>query len=119
VLPDLILIALGGAAGGVARVWIGQHIQEKAGSLFPWGTLAVNGSGALAIGLLARPLAENEPAALALLVGLLGSYTTVSAFSLEMLTMLQRGRRRRAAAYAGASFLACLGGAAFGLALGG
>lgn len=120
---DLIGVMIGGALGGVARLWLAAWIGRMAGERFPWGTLAVNVSGALAIGLAAATasaggwLADLTAWRLAV-VGFLGSYTTVSAFSLQCLLMLQAGERGRALALMGVSVVFCIGAAAIGLVAG-
>src|SRR5690554_1959712 len=100
---QVLLVALGGALGGMARLAVGAAVGRRLGTAFPWGTLAVNLSGALAIGLLAGglglPLAGAEGHAwLLAVVGLLGGYTTVSSFSLQTLALWQEGRPAAATA---------------------
>ena len=89
---QLALIAVAGAAGALLRYGVGRAVQAEA---FPAATLAVNVSGSFAIGFLATFLAARAgvPAEVrtALLVGLLGSYTTFSTFSLETLRLAQDG----------------------------
>jgi len=113
-----LMIFLGGAAGGLARFWLAAVIDARHRGRLPLGTLAVNLSGAAAIGLL---VSLSLPPALhaALFTGLLGSYTTVSSFSLQTVQLLRRGRAMAAFGYAALSLAGCLAGAAGGLALGG
>ena len=89
---QLALIAIAGAAGALLRYGVGRAVQPET---FPAATLAVNVSGSFAIGFLAALFAERGglPPELrtALVVGLLGSYTTFSAFSLETLRLAQDG----------------------------
>ena len=89
---QLALIAVAGAAGALLRYGVGRAVQPET---FPAATLTVNVTGSFAIGFLATFLAERTgmPAELrtALLVGLLGSYTTFSTFSLETLRLAQDG----------------------------
>lgn len=105
----LLLVALGSALGGVARALLAGAVQRAAGvhAMLPWGTLAVNTLGALLIGALVGVLAtlrDDAPATRALLVtGFCGGFTTFSAFSLEVTTLVERGLWPRAAAYAAAS----------------
>lgn len=115
----LACIALGGGLGGLARVWMTAAIDGRLGGRFPWGTLAVNGVGSACLGLLAGLLPAQGLAWALLGIGLLGSFTTVSAFSLQTLGLWQRGDRRAAALNMGGSLGLCLGAAAGGLALGG
>jgi fluoride exporter len=118
----LALVAVGSAFGGAARFFVSGIVARAFGETFPWGTLAVNVSGTLAIGLL-WPFAEAgvlpAPGTWQLAAaGFLGSYTTVSSFSLQTLTLLQDGDLARAAANLGGSLALCLGAAGTGLALG-
>ncbi|UIJ73696.1 fluoride efflux transporter CrcB [Aurantimonas sp. HBX-1] len=114
------LVAAGSAAGGMARFFVSGLVARTAGEMFPWGTMVVNVSGAFAIGLIAA-LAQHhlvfaQPQAWALAVtGFLGSYTTVSSFSLQTLALARSGHRRRAVANVGVSLLLCLTAAASGL----
>ncbi|HEY0622542.1 fluoride efflux transporter CrcB [Sphingomonas sp.] len=94
-MNHLLLVMLGGAIGAGARHMTGRAALALWGPGFPWGTLIVNLVGGLAMGLLAGWLAaraSGDDALRYLLgVGVLGGYTTFSAFSLETATMLQRG----------------------------
>jgi len=121
VWTDLLLVAAGGGLGGVARYRLSGLVARHAGDVFPWGTLAVNVSGALAIGVMAGLVPGGgayveAPSApwLALVVGVLGSYTTVSSFSLQTLALIQRGAPGRAVANVALSLALCLGAAALG-----
>ena len=122
VLIAVLWAGLGSAAGAAARFFLSSLCARTFGVAFPWGTLAVNASGAFAIGLMAALAANGAlpgmPATWqALVVGVLGGYTTVSSFSLETLALAQAGAFGRAggnlAASLGAGLLAvCLGYAA-------
>ncbi len=97
-MASAIWVILGGAIGGPLRFALAHWVGLRAGEQLPWGTLAVNVTGAFAIGILAAtiigPEGITQPAAWQLLaVGLLGSYTTVSSFSLQTLVLLREGRR--------------------------
>lgn len=121
-------VAAGSAAGGMARYWLSGLVARRIGETFPWGTLAVNASGAFVIGLAGAlggalaadglPAVARSEAWLLGVVGFLGSYTTVSSFSLQTLTLLREGEALRAAGNVVASVGLCLGGAALGLAAG-
>lgn len=116
-------VALGGAIGSVLRYQAGRGITQWLGpqavSAFPWATLAVNIVGSLAMGLLAGWLARHsegaEPVRLLIGVGLLGGFTTFSAFSLEMMVLIERGQAAQAFVYAAVSVLAGLSALYVGL----
>lgn len=101
-MPSLLLVMGGGAIGSGARYLVGRVALARFGPGFPWGTLAVNLIGGALMGLLAGLLARHggdEPARLLFGVGVLGGFTTFSAFSLETVLMLQRGDIATAALY--------------------
>ncbi|MDQ4421064.1 fluoride efflux transporter CrcB [Sphingobium sp. DEHP117] len=109
-----LLVMIGGALGALARYQFGHMAGRLMGSGWPWGTLGVNIIGGLAMGLLAGWLARHgsgggEQARLLLGVGVLGGFTTFSAFSLETALMIERGQLGGAAAYAGLSVLLSVG----------
>jgi fluoride exporter len=119
---QLLMVALGGALGGATRFVVGELVQSRIGGAFPLGTLVVNVTGALAIGIAAGMFlpgdaAPAHPAWTIFVVGLLGSYTTVSSFSLQTLELWQLGAAVRAALNVLASFALCLAAAAAGIAL--
>lgn len=101
----LLLVMLGGAIGAGFRYHIGAVAMRNLGTAFPWGTWIVNLLGGLLMGLLAGILArqfstsDGEPLRLFMGVGVLGGFTTFSAFSLETANMLLRGQAVMAAAY--------------------
>ena len=108
------LVALGGGAGAVLRYQAGRALTGLLGpatvASFPWATLVVNVVGSLAMGLLAGWLARHGAASetlrLLIGVGLLGGFTTFSAFSLEMMLLIERGQPGTAFVYAAISVLA-------------
>lgn len=111
---------LGGALGAGARHLAGQAALRWAGAGFPWGTLFVNLAGGFAIGLLAGWLARNggsEASRLFLAVGVLGGFTTFSAFSLETFLMIERGQFGLASLYVAASVVGSVGLLSAGLAM--
>ncbi|MEM9084504.1 MAG: fluoride efflux transporter CrcB [Pseudomonadota bacterium] len=120
-LPPTLLVAAGGAMGAVGRYQLGRAVTHLLGpnTGFPWGTLSANVIGSLAMGLLigwlARYGAGGENARLLLGVGLLGGFTTFSAFSLELVLLIERGSPGLALVYAGASVLAGFGALYLGL----
>lgn len=104
-MPPLLLVMLGGAIGAGARFYVGALALRTLGPAFPFGTWLVNLGGGLLMGVLAGALARSaiavqEPLRLFLGVGVLGGFTTFSAFSLETFNMLTRGDHTLAAAYA-------------------
>ena len=119
-----LLVASGGAAGAVLRYQIGRAVTHWTGpsNTFPWGTLSVNLIGSLAMGGLLGWLARAGTAAqsaetmrLLIGVGLLGGFTTFSAFSAELVTMLHRGQQIDALAYSAASLIAGMAAVVAGL----
>ncbi len=116
-------VALGGAIGSVLRYQAGramtQWLGPQAVAAFPWATLMVNVLGSFAMGLLAgwlaRHSASGEPLRLLLGVGLLGGFTTFSAFSLELMVLAERGQATQAFVYAAVSVLAGLSALYIGL----
>jgi CrcB protein len=98
-LPALVWIALGGAAGSVARALVSLSLPAR----LPWATLVVNVSGSLLIGWLMARLGPLEGAAAAslrsfLVVGFCGGFTTFSTFSWQTLDQMQKGQWGVAAA---------------------
>lgn len=117
----ILLVAIGGAVGSVARYLMASSIQKSTGFSFPLGTVLVNILGCFLIGLLyvwlvARPDPRNELRVL-LMVGVMGGFTTFSSFSLETVTLLMSGSYAGAAANVAVSVIACLAGTALGITL--
>jgi CrcB protein len=117
----LMLFAAGGA-GALLRYAVSGWVYARAGAAFPWGTLVVNASGCLLIGLLAtlfeaRSLLSAE-LRIAVLVGLLGGFTTFSTFGIETWRLLEGGEYLGATANVVASVLAGLAAVAAGIQLG-
>ncbi len=101
-MPIVLQIALGGALGALARFGVGQVTARTLGAAFPYGTLAVNVLGSLMIGALAALMLSSEalaPWRPILITGFLGGFTTFSAFSLETLTLVEKGATGQAALY--------------------
>jgi len=103
-MQPTFLVMFGGAIGSAARYHLGRLTLAWFGPGYPWGTLAANLIGGLLMGVLAgvlaRATAVGEPWRLLLGVGLLGGFTTFSAFTLETVTMIERGQAGVAAFYA-------------------
>jgi CrcB protein len=116
-------IGLGSALGGMARHAMNLLISNRWGNEFPWGTLAVNVMGALLIGIasifaLAPGRFALSPGATQFcIVGVLGGFTTFSAFSLQTLQLIQASRWIAAAAYISGSVFLCLAGVVIGQAI--
>jgi CrcB protein len=88
-LAGVLLVALGGAVGSVARYLVSVAALATLGAGFPWGTLAVNILGSAAIGVAAGMGIEGQQRLL-LVTGVLGGFTTFSAFSLETGALFER-----------------------------
>lgn len=107
-----LLVCLGGAAGTGARYLLALWLTSKTGEGFPWGTLTVNLLGSFAMGFLAQYASANsmnETTRLALATGVLGGFTTYSAFNHETMRYLQLGAWGPGVAYLGITVLGCLG----------
>lgn len=111
-----LLVALGGAVGAVARYGVGL-VALRWGEAVPLGTWIVNALGCLLIGL-ALPLVRADGARLAVLVGVLGSFTTFSTYSADTVLLWESGRPGLAAANALGSVVVGAAFVALGLALG-
>lgn len=116
-----LAIAGGGALGAVLRYGLGRWVQGAAGMSFPAGTLAVNVLGCLAMGLLyvwaLERAAWGPEIRLFLFTGILGGFTTFSAFSLETVMLMEEGMAARAALNVLLSVVLCLAAAWVGLQL--
>jgi fluoride exporter len=118
-----VLVFLGAGIGGALRHGVNLASARAFGPGFPWWTLTVNVVGSFAMGLLAAYLALrggegwSQPARLFLATGVLGGFTTFSAFSLDAVLLWERGDIASAAAYVLASVLLSIGGLLAGLAL--
>lgn len=114
-------VALGGAMGAVSRHIVGGWVGGTLGTGLPWGTFAVNVIGSFALGVIIEISAlawSPSPEMRAFLtVGFLGGFTTFSAFSMDVVLLIERGRIDLAALYAAASFGLALAGLFAGLRL--
>jgi CrcB protein len=121
-MPVIAQIALGGAIGASLRHLVAWQLTRHFGNRFPWGTLTVNVVGSFAMGLAVILLVRRLDASLHhltpfFMTGLLGGFTTVSAFSLETILMVERGEAGLALSYVAASVILSLGAFALPLAL--
>ncbi|WP_431322323.1 fluoride efflux transporter CrcB [Rhizobium sp. YTU87027] len=116
-----ILVAVGGAIGSVLRYYVGQWALRLAGPAFPWGTLTVNIVGCFIIGIFAEMIIRRFDASpelrLLLITGFLGGLTTFSSFSLDAITLFERGAALSGALYIVASVGLSMAGVIGGLAL--
>jgi CrcB protein len=116
----LLLIALGGAVGSVSRYLFGRVVQGAFHPDFPIGTLIVNISGCLLIGVLAKFFMGSQtemPLRATLMIGFCGGFTTFSTFTYDTLGMVQGGEWGRAALYVMLSTFVCLAATAAGFAI--
>jgi len=100
---NFLLVMIGGAVGSAGRYAVGKATLGALGPNYPWGTLAVNLIGGFLMGLLAGMLARtggSEQTRVLIGVGVLGGFTTFSAFSLDAVTMIERGQWGVAITYA-------------------
>ena len=101
---QLLLVAAGGAIGASLRHLVNLASLRLAGPGFPWGTMAVNVAGSFAMGvfveLLARRFNASNELRLFIATGVLGGFTTFSAFSLDFAVLWERGAALPALAYA-------------------
>lgn len=107
-------VALGGALGSAARYWCAGLVARVIGEGFPWGTLLVNVLGSLIIGFFATITGTEGKWLVSgsirqfVMVGVLGGFTTFSAFSLQTLVLFEQGEWLRAAGNVLGSILLCL-----------
>jgi CrcB protein len=121
-MEKVLLVAAGGAVGAVTRYALGVQVLRLWGSAWPFGTFIANVFGGLLMGVLAGYLAhrggaDQERLRVLLGVGVLGGFTTFSAFSLETALMVQRRAYGQAFAYTSASVLLSVSALFLGLLL--
>ena len=117
----VLAIAAGGAIGAVGRHYVGVYALKWLGTAFPYGTLVVNVVGSFLMGVLVASMTVkwnvgNELRAF-LTVGLLGGFTTFSAFSSDFATLMERGETVLAAGYVAVSVALALAGMFAGMSL--
>lgn len=116
-MTNWLLVALGGALGASARYGVNLWVMHAAGAnpwlkAFPFGTLIVNISGSFLLACLfvvTQHHAQQQSLWLLLGVGVLGAFTTFSAFSLEFVQLAQQGDYIKALLFASANFIGCIG----------
>jgi CrcB protein len=118
-----LLVFLGAGIGGALRHGVNVGCARMCGTAFPWGTLTVNVLGSFVMGAIAAWLAFkagegwSQPLRLFLTTGILGGFTTFSAFSLDAVLIWERGQVGLAATYVAASVLLSVAGLVAGLGL--
>ncbi len=119
---QVLLVAVFGALGCLARYFLSLKITQWFGNVFPYGILMVNVLGCFLIGFLAMLLIYKWQADIiwrtAILVGFLGGFTTFSSFSFDAVQMLEHGAWLKAATYIMASVVLCLVATFLGIFLG-
>ncbi len=118
-MPIILQVALGGAIGAVLRYSSVKSATGIFGEAFPYGTLFVNVAGSLAMGFLAIILLGKLDGRYVplLMTGILGGFTTFSAFSLDAITLIEKGRITAATIYMGGSVALALLALVAGMAL--
>jgi CrcB protein len=120
-MSQVMAIAAGGALGSVLRYGLSTWVHTLAGRGFPYGTLAVNVLGCLAMGFLFVLLVERMGASAVwragLLIGVLGGFTTFSTFSIETFNLIEQGAMAKAAGNMLASLVLCVGATWLGVIL--
>jgi len=121
-LSQVFAIAAGGASGALLRFWVSNGVYALLGRGFPFGTLVVNVMGSLVMGVLYVVLLERMTTGpdirAALLIGLLGAFTTFSTFSIETVLLIEQADLIKAVLNALVSVTACVLAAWLGVVLG-
>ena len=118
---NYVLVFVGGGLGASLRHFINVVCAKSLGTAFPYGTFIINISGSIVMGLIAGYLAfkgeASQPWRLFLMTGILGGYTTFSAFSLDSMLLYERGALGLAAFYVLGSVVLAIAGLFSGLSL--
>ncbi len=118
-MGQVLAIAAGGATGALLRFWMSGWVYSMLGRGFPYGTLVVNVLGSLLIGVLSVLLIERFSLGpewrAAILIGLLGGFTTFSTFSLETLNLIEAGAHAKALVNVTLSVVLCVAAAWIGV----
>jgi fluoride exporter len=111
-MAPLVWVCVGGAVGSGARYLVTTWVGERSGTGWPWSTLTVNVVGSFLLGFLVQRFAGSEAVSplvrLTLTTGVLGGFTTYSAFNQETLALFERGEALRAGLYVLATLTGCL-----------
>ncbi len=117
----LLLATLGGGIGAGARYLIQAEMMRRLGTGFPWWTLAINVAGCLLMGIIAdlvtRRFGGSPEARALLMTGVLGGFTTFSAFSLDVAQLVERRDMLAAAGYIGGSVILTIAALYLGIAI--
>ena len=120
-MQSYVLVFVGGGLGASLRHLVNVTCAKCIGVSFPWGTFIINITGSIVMGLIAGYLAfkgeASQPWRLFLMTGILGGYTTFSAFSLDTALLYERGEPGLAAAYVLGSVILSIAGLFAGLAV--
>ena len=116
-ISPILQVALGGALGASARYLVVAQVTRVTEGNFPYGTLTVNLLGSLLMGLALGWLSARHAVAPLLMTGILGGFTTYSAFSADVMGLLQRGDATLAAVYAFGTMLGAVAACGLGLLL--
>jgi len=121
-MNQLVAIGIGGAVGSVLRFGMSTWVHTYVSRTFPYGTLAVNVLGCLAMGFLfvlfLERFADSAVWRAGILIGVLGGFTTFSSFSIETFNLLEQGEPLRAFVNVMLSVMVCLGATWIGVAIG-
>jgi CrcB protein len=121
-VSQTLAIAAGGAVGALLRFWVSNGIYAVLGRGFPYGTLVVNVLGSLAMGalyvLFLERMTVSPELRAALLIGLLGAFTTFSTFSIETMNLIEQADYMKAGLNIVISVLACVAAAWLGMVVG-
>lgn len=121
-MTNILFIATGGATGALLRYWMSNGVYALLGRDFPYGTLAVNVTGSLTMGVLYILLFERMDISIewraGLMIGLLGAFTTFSTFSIETLNLIEAGEQFRAGLNILLSMSLCILGCWIGMLIG-
>ena len=121
-MNQILAVAIGGALGSLLRFWMSTWVHSFAGRGFPYGTLAVNVLGCLAMGVLfvifTERLSDNVVWRAGILIGVLGGFTTFSSFSIETFSLVEQGEHLKALTNAAGSLVLCVGATWIGVIIG-